>query len=133
MTLRTDHPSEYRAWQGAKQRVSNSGRESWANYGGRGIGMSSAWFASFEVFLADMGPKPSTGGPWTLERVNNDGGYEAGNCVWATWRQQQRNRWRRPWPNASGYNVVSVSYLLFGGQYPASEPNPYVAVVYPRS
>lgn len=52
--------------------------------------MSKEWSGSFLAFLADMGPRPSRG--HTLERVDNDKGYEKGNCVWATREQQTRNR-----------------------------------------
>lgn len=46
----------------------------------------------FENFLADMGERPPG---TTLERVDNNKGYEPGNCVWATPKAQAANRRRR--------------------------------------
>lgn len=60
----------------------------WSRYGGRGIKVCERWLR-FENFLADMGPKPSI--KHTIERLNVDGHYEQGNCVWALQKQQMRN------------------------------------------
>jgi hypothetical protein len=58
------------------------------NYGGRGIKVCDRWLSSFENFLADMG-EPAPG--LTIDRLNNDGNYEPGNCAWRTPKDQARN------------------------------------------
>lgn len=72
----------YRAWTNMRQRVTQS------PYAERGIVVCERW-SSFPNFLADMGEKPAGR---SLDRIDNDGNYEPGNCRWATWSQQQKNR-----------------------------------------
>ena len=80
----------YTAWANMRGRCRNPNHPAYARYGGRGILVCASW-DSFETFLADMGERPewATGG---LDRINNDGNYEPGNCRWATLEEQGTNK-----------------------------------------
>jgi hypothetical protein len=80
---------EYKAWLGAKARCTNPEHPAWSRYGGRGITICQRWADDFAAFLFDMGQCPPG---LTLERKDNNGNYEPGNCVWATWEDQLSNR-----------------------------------------
>jgi len=75
-----------------KQRCVNSKRQDWKNYGGRGISVCAKWRTSFPAFLADMGERPIG---LEIDRIDNDGNYEPGNCRWTTRLVNRRNRHRR--------------------------------------
>lgn len=79
----------YVAWDNMIQRCTNPNRPDYKNYGGRGIEVCDRWLDSFENFLSDMGEKPEG---LTLDREDNDGDYEPGNCRWANWFQQSATR-----------------------------------------
>lgn len=81
---------EYQSWRAMIERCCNHSNASYGNYGGRGIIVCERWRTSFEAFYADMGPKPA-GNRISIERLNNNGHYEPGNCKWATMNEQQRN------------------------------------------
>lgn len=78
----------YRAWNDMKKRCLNPTNKVYPRYGGRGITICERWL-TFVNFLADMGERPDG---LSLDRIDNNGNYEPGNCRWATWSQQMLNR-----------------------------------------
>lgn len=78
----------YTAWGNMHKRCADPTWHRYDRYGGRGIRVCERW-RNFDNFLADMGEAPHN---TTLERSNNDGNYEPGNCVWTTRKKQARNR-----------------------------------------
>jgi hypothetical protein len=83
---------EYECWLSIRSRCYNQKSKDYARYGGRGIRVCSRW-QTFELFLGDMGRKPSP--IHSIDRKDNDGNYEPGNCWWATPKQQANNRKRK--------------------------------------
>jgi len=82
--------SEYRIWGGIKTRCTNKNSPDYDRYGGRGVTMCDEWLGNFEAFLNHLGPRPSK--QHSIDRIDNDKGYEPGNVRWATTKEQARNR-----------------------------------------
>lgn len=81
---------EYRAWSAMKARCTDPSHPAYHRYGGRGIAVCDEWLTSFEAFFAHLGERPSR--THSLDRIDNDKGYQPGNCRWATRSEQNRNR-----------------------------------------
>jgi hypothetical protein len=94
--------SIYGVWHSMVNRCHLPTTKAYANYGGRGIHVCEHWRNSFEAFLADMGERPRP--DLTIDRINNDRGYDCGkcddckrrnataNCRWADRVTQAKNR-----------------------------------------
>lgn len=76
-------------WKGMHTRCYNPNYAGYKNYGGRGVTICDDWH-KFEAFYADMGSSYAAG--LTIERIDNDVGYQPGNCRWIPKPEQSRNR-----------------------------------------
>ena len=79
----------YGAWCKMKERCYKPNTLEFEHYGERGIIICDRWLESFENFLADMGEPPTP--KHSIDRIDNDGNYEPGNCKWSTSTQQTLN------------------------------------------
>lgn len=98
-TTTAGHWPEWGVWRQMLNRCYRPATASFRNYGGRGIRVCDRWRhgadgqTGFECFVADVGRRP--GPSLQIDRIDNDGDYEPGNCRWVTAKQQAANR--RPW------------------------------------
>ncbi len=80
----------YRIWQAMRDRTQNPRASRYEYYGGRGISVCAEW-EDFEVFRA-WALSHGYASNLSIDRIDNDGNYEPGNCRWATQRMQVLNR-----------------------------------------
>ena len=114
-----------------RRRCSDTNHIHYANYGGRGIRVCDSWQKSFESFLSDMGERPHG---MTLDRIDNNLGYNKENCKWSTRSEQNTNQKRskrpglgakyefcgssltiREWSNLTGVPAVTIGKRIAKG------------------
>lgn len=99
---------EYRTWDHMIQRCTNTNKPEYKRYWGRGINVCEKWRNDFTAFLADVGRAPSN--KHSLDRINNDGNYEPGNCRWATAKEQLNNRSNTVWIEHAGKRMTLTEW-----------------------
>lgn len=114
----------HRIWNVMRARCQNPNHDAYRYYGGRGITVCERW-QSFDCFLADMGECPPG---YSIERSDNERGYEPGNCSWLPMIDQWRNRRstkiithngqalsHQEWARALGVSAATITQRLKAG------------------
>lgn len=84
----------YRIWRNMRYRCNNPKNTSYERYGGRGISVCKEWdnlengFENFREWALSNGYADHL----TIDRIDNDGNYEPGNCKWSTELEQGSNK-----------------------------------------
>lgn len=109
----------YKIWKEMRSRCNNPNNKSYERYGGRGIIVCQEWNDSFVPFyqwsmkngykedISDSGRNRLS-----IDRIDNDGNYEPGNCRWTT-NDVQANNKRKSLPKEIKY----VNCPICGKQY----------------
>jgi hypothetical protein len=122
---------QYKRWSSMVERCCNPNHYAYAGYGGRGIAVCERWRV-FDAFQADMGYPPSK--DHSLDRIDNDGNYEPGNCRWAHRKEQMRNRSNTIVVEYNGAKrslsewaeILDVSYNTLFGRYANGDRNEFL-------
>lgn len=120
---------EYTSWRRMLARCYSPSAKSHKYYASRGITVCQRWIESFAAFHEDMGDRPSY--KHSIDRIDNDGNYEPGNCRWATWNEQANNRRgcvsvtafgvsmpMRAWSKVTGVNRCTIGWRRRRGYLP---------------
>lgn len=100
-------------------RCYNKNNSEYFRYGGRGIAVCKRWRESVENFVGDMGEPPQG---YSIDRIDNNGNYEPGNCRWATQTQQNRN-----------YNIVPRNKTGYHGIYEKKTGRRFISSIMVRN
>jgi hypothetical protein len=86
----------YSTWKGIIRRCSASAKgKLYEDYYGRGITISEEWLGAdgYIKFINHIGKRPSK--EYSVDRINNNKGYQPGNVRWATKKLQASNTRRK--------------------------------------
>lgn len=101
------------------KRCTDPKNPSFKDYGGRGIRVCGDWMfgrpgqSKYQAFISDMGPRPSP--QHTIDRINNDGNYEPGNCQWATRLEQSKNKRNNVRLTCNGRTLILADWARLSG------------------
>ena len=116
----------FKIWSGMHERCNREKHPHFKSYGGKGISVCDNWrnFETFKEWALSSGYEESL----TIDRIDNNKGYEPDNCRWATQKEQARNKSNNhlvsfngitktisEWAEVFGVNKTTLRYRLEAG------------------
>lgn len=101
------HDRTWNSWMAMRGRCHVATSKDFLNYGARGISVCARWRESFEAFFEDMGERPAR---TSIERKDNNGNYEPGNCVWASPIRQGNNKRNNHFVEFRGVTLTTAQW-----------------------
>lgn len=80
----------FKTWDGMKYRCYYPNSKNYKRYGKRGISICDEWKNDFKAFR-DWALTNGYRDDLIIDRIDNDGNYEPGNCRWVTHKESSRN------------------------------------------
>lgn len=103
------HTKIYNVWRDMKYRCENKNNPQYKDYGGRGISVCDEWndFNKFYNWAIENGYDEKL----SIDRINNNEGYNPSNCRWANAKIQSNNKRNNLIVNINGekYTVAQLS------------------------
>ncbi|NCB40542.1 MAG: hypothetical protein EOM80_17415 [Erysipelotrichia bacterium] len=111
----------YKLLSGMKDRCYNESNGRFARYGGRGICVCEEWLQSYQKFKEwAMENGYIQGHRLTIERIDNDDGYNPNNCRFATYAEQSRNKSNNHYVFIDGKKMILMDALRLAGTPPST-------------
>jgi hypothetical protein len=95
------------SWKNLRERCHNPNHMAYHNYGGRGITVG---FGSFLEFYCEVGDPPTA--LHTIDRIDNNRGYEPGNVKWSSSKEQRRNSRQNIYVSHNGKTQILTDWAL---------------------
>lgn len=114
-------------WMSMIHRCENPTNTAYRNYGKRGIRVCPEWheFVTFQEWAIQNGYNENL----SIDRINNEQGYNPSNCRWVTMKEQQNNRTNNriieingikktmaQWADETGISTRTIWYRLSVGK-----------------
>ena len=108
----------YNIWKGMKQRCYSEKNIAYRHYGGKGIIICKDWhkYVNFKIWSLANGYTDKL----TIDRINNNGNYEPGNCQWIT-RGKNSAKSVKPNLKLTNSQVIELKHLHITGNFTQSE------------
>ncbi len=95
-------------WHGMIRRCNDKSQKYYYRYGGRGIKVCDEW--NDYVVFARWALSNGYADELKIDRIDNDGNYEPGNCRWITEKEQHRNTSRNRYETINGVTKTIVEW-----------------------